>query len=85
MQKMVLMDIQGIFVVHGTSYLCKPGIIVFVDVDLKQAGIRLESGLFRGQRTFYHHVANFHSPHLWFWKVVNCTNCIKTEDQMCCI
>lgn len=50
MQKLVLMDIQGIFVVHGTSYLCKPGIIVFVDVDLKQAGIRLESGLFRGQR-----------------------------------
>jgi len=48
-RKWFLMDIEGIFVVPGASYLCKPQIIMFIDVDLKQARIRLESGLFCGQ------------------------------------
>lgn len=46
MHNWVLMGITGIFMVPGTFYLCKPGILVSIDVDLNQAGIRLESGLF---------------------------------------
>lgn len=68
--------------VPGFFYLCKPGRMLFIEVDLNQAGIRSELGSVGRelQKTFNHQVSNFHSPNLLIWKAENYTNCVKTRD-----